>query len=142
MPRAITRPRPLPLALRPPQIYDQETDYFHAEYTNFGTVLKARAGCRRQRRAGRAGGRAEPPSLQRSTHTPSRSIRNPTRSLSCPCTRTQGFEGFLTSKNASAKNKVRLPFETEQRAFSLSSITSPAVSDKLTQCQWWTGGGC
>lgn len=39
----------------------------------------------------------------------------------------QGFEGFLTSKNAMAKNKNKV-FKLEDRAFSLSSVTSPAVS--------------
>lgn len=61
------------------QIYDTETGYFTAEYTNFGTVLK-------------------------------------------------GFEGFLTSKNAMAKNKNRV-FKLDDRLFSLSSVTSPASQE-------------
>ncbi|KAK2079569.1 hypothetical protein QBZ16_001964 [Prototheca wickerhamii] len=62
--------------LQAAEIYDAETSYFTAEYTNFGTVLK-------------------------------------------------GFEGFLTSKNAAAKNKNKI-FRLEDRAMSLSSTTSPA----------------
>ncbi|KAL6785499.1 hypothetical protein F751_5422 [Auxenochlorella protothecoides] len=65
------------------QIYDTETVYFTAEYTNFGTVLK-------------------------------------------------GFEGFLTSKNAAAKNKNRV-FRLEDRAISLSSTTSPATQEILME---------
>ena len=42
-------------------------------------------------------------------------------------TLTQGFEGFLGSKNAQARNKSRT-FTVQDRAFSLSSYTSPAVS--------------
>lgn len=38
----------------------------------------------------------------------------------------QGFNEFLTSKSAQAKNKNR-QFRMEDRVFSLSSITSPGV---------------
>lgn len=65
------------------QIYDTETTYFTAEYTNFGTVLK-------------------------------------------------GFEGFLTSKSAQAKNKNRV-FKLDDRAFSLSSVTSPASQELVNE---------
>lgn len=46
----------------------------------------------------------------------------------------QGFEGFLTSKNAAAKNKNRV-FRLEDRAISLSSTTSPAVCS-FFHVQW------
>lgn len=42
----------------------------------------------------------------------------------------QGFDGFLTSKNAMAKNKNRV-FKLDDRLFSLSSVTSPAVRPRL-----------
>lgn len=48
----------------------------------------------------------------------------------------QGFEGFLTSKNAAAKNKNKI-FRLEDRAMSLSSTTSPAVRSR----RWHRGAG-
>lgn len=59
------------------QIYELESVYFTADYTNFGNVVK-------------------------------------------------GFNEFLTSKSAQAKNKNR-QFRLEDRVFSLSSITSPGT---------------
>jgi Histone acetyltransferase subunit NuA4 len=44
----------------------------------------------------------------------------------------QGFEGFLVSKNAQARNKNRT-FRLEDRAFSLSSYTSQAERDQQAQ---------
>ena len=40
----------------------------------------------------------------------------------------QGFEGFLTSKSAAGRNKMR-NFQIEDRGFSLSSYTSPAARE-------------
>ena len=53
----------------------------------------------------------------------------------------QGFEGFLTSKSAASKNKNRV-FKLDDRAFSLSSTTSPAsqvgarVGGRVWPCCW------
>jgi hypothetical protein len=53
----------------------------------------------------------------------------------------QGFEGFLTSKSASARNKNRV-FRVEDRAFSLSSYTSPATRElQQTSQQIFNGVG-
>lgn len=46
---------------------------------------------------------------------------------------TQGFNEFLTSKSAQAKNKNR-QFRLEDRVFSLSSITSPGVRALAAGC--------
>eukprot|EP00887_Chlorella_sp_A99_P003657 scaffold7.g3657.t1 len=43
-----------------------------------------------------------------------------------------GFEGFLTSKSAQAKNKNRV-FKLDDRAFSLSSVTSPASQELVNE---------
>lgn len=124
------------------QIYDTETVYFTAEYTNFGTVLKVGAqhdmlgvllmmGSQPYIKGySFLGGSYEclpchaqgPPSTQCKGVQP-RHIRN-----------AQGFEGFLTSKNAAAKNKNRV-FRLEDRAISLSSTTSPAVCS-FFHVQW------
>ena len=56
----------------------------------------------------------------------SRACNNPASPNRPTANRLQGFEGFLTSKNAMAKNKNKV-FKLEDRAFSLSSVTSPAV---------------
>jgi hypothetical protein len=61
------------------QIYDLETEYFIAEYAQFGNALK-------------------------------------------------GYDGYLTSKSAAARNKNRV-FRLQDRGFSLSSYTSPATRE-------------
>ncbi|KAL4433991.1 hypothetical protein ABPG75_000432 [Micractinium tetrahymenae] len=78
------------------QIYELESVYFTADYTNFGNVVK-------------------------------------------------GFNEFLTSKSAQAKNKNR-QFRLEDRVFSLSSITSPGTleaqmnpSDQLAAASMYIG---
>ena len=68
-----------PTTTTPPQIYDLETEYFIAEYAQFGNALK-------------------------------------------------GFDGYLTSKSAAARNKNRV-FRLQDRGFSLSSYTSPATRE-------------
>jgi hypothetical protein len=97
------------------QIYDLESAYFTADCTNFGNVVKAgragRAGCRRRRSRSPLPS-ANPLACSRPTPWP----------LGSP----QGFNEFLTSKSAQAKNKNR-QFRMEDRVFSLSSITSPGT---------------
>jgi hypothetical protein len=45
--------------------------------------------------------------------------------LTCWCAPEQGFEGFLSSKDALRKRNRQL--KPEDRSFSLCSVTSPAV---------------
>lgn len=99
--------KPARVELSPPpaslvQIYELESIYFTADYTNFGNVVKVRA------QAPRCAVPSAPP---REPFLPRLS---------------QGFGEFLTSKSAQAKNKNR-QFRLEDRVFSLSSITSPGV---------------
>ena len=47
-----------------------------------------------------------------------------------PCCLLQGFEGFLSSKDVIRKRQRT--YKVNDRAFSLSSVTSPAVRDAWT----------
>ena len=115
-------------ALRPAsclQIYDLESAYFTADCTNFGNVVKARRG-RSCPGAAAAHRRRRRRSLLPCSFTPAPSRPLGSLPLGCP----QGFNEFLTSKSAQAKNKNR-QFRMEDRVFSLSSITSPGVRPLL-----------
>ena len=46
----------------------------------------------------------------------------------------QGFEGFLSSKDVIRKRQRT--YKVNDRAFSLSSVTSPAVRDAWTTWMW------
>lgn len=102
-----------------PQIYELESVYFTADYTNFGNVVKVRAFARRCRRRRRPSHQAPHPSL-----------------ALLPFASAQGFNEFLTSKSAQAKNKNR-QFRLEDRVFSLSSITSPGVRLHSSSASSW-----
>jgi hypothetical protein len=91
------------------QIYSQETSYFTDDVSSFGNVLKVRPRARLR--------------VPCAAVAPAAAPRPTLPAPSSP----QGFDGFLTSKNAQAKNKNRI-FRLQDRAFSLSSYTSPAVS--------------
>ncbi len=115
MSRRSDKPARVELSPRPAsrvQIYELESIYFTADYTNFGNVVKVRA----------QAPRCTVPSAQAPRCTvPSAPPGKPfLPRLS------QGFGEFLTSKSAQAKNKNR-QFRLEDRVFSLSSITSPGV---------------
>ncbi|XP_075085460.1 chromatin modification-related protein EAF6-like isoform X2 [Nicotiana tabacum] len=66
----------------------------------------------------------------------------------------KGFEGFLSTSNKNANLKRSRKFQLEDRLFSLSSVTSPAMEDQillkvesgaevlpLTDSTWWNSRG-
>ena len=85
--------------------------------------------------------RAAPPPLRPNKDSlpagarPSHQAPHPSLAL-LPFASAQGFNEFLTSKSAQAKNKNR-QFRLEDRVFSLSSITSPGVRLHSSSASSW-----
>ena len=109
------------MAWCPLQLYDAESNYLGAEYSVNGNVIKVR------------------PALCLPAHA-----LNADGLTGC-CLDTfcllQGFEGFLSSKDVIRKRQRT--YKVHDRAFSLSSVTSPAVRDTWTSlmlclslCPW------
>ena len=100
------------------QVYQMETEYLQAEYSQCGTVLKVRA-CRDPRMHA-VGSLTRAPSAARGVcHGRDAGA--------------QGFEGFLSSKDALRK-RARA-FKPEDRSFSLSSCSSMAVCAPSLACK-------
>ena len=99
------------------QVYQLETEYLGAEYSQCGTVLKVHGHTQ-----------CACPALLfilKAQEGKVSSLNAVTRTGSFVGARTQGFEGFLSSKDALRK-RARA-FKPEDRLFSLSSKTSIAV---------------
>ena len=94
------------------QLYELETAYLSAEHSQCGTVLKVRIACLLDDVLAVSYSRPNGMTACRSSATRWYALE-------------QGFEGFLSSKDALRKRNRQL--KPEDRSFSLCSVTSPAV---------------
>ena len=109
---------PAPAPLPPAQIYELESQYLMAEFTQLGTVLKG----------GLADGRGRAWST--------RACPTPPSAHHLPPPHLPGLDGFLSTKE-SLRKRAQRAYRVEDRLFSLSSTASPAVLGR----GWGTEGG-
>jgi hypothetical protein len=101
------------LCLNAVQLYELETAYLNAEHSQCGTVLKVSGDLRVFDYI---------PTIMHETQAIDSKNLQP---ATCQRVPEQGFEGFLSSKDALRKRNRQL--KPEDRSFSLCSVTSPAV---------------